>query len=55
MEVAKVRFTMAAMMATAPRWQGLRKCTASREAVTTGPLATVLAAKPAQMSIQLST
>ena len=55
MEVAKVRLTMAAMMATEPSLQGFRKCTASRLAVTTGPLATVLAAKPAQMSIQLST
>ena len=54
-EEAKVRLTIAAMIATAPSRQGLRKCTASNEAVTTGPLATVLAARPAQMSIQLST
>lgn len=36
-------------------WQGRRKCTASTEAVTQGPRANVLAASPAQMSIQLST
>lgn len=54
-ELAKVRLTMAAMMATPPSLQGSKKCTASKEAVTTGPFATVLAARPAQMSIQLST
>ncbi len=42
-------------MATEPWWQGRRKCTVSTDAVTTGPRATVLAARPAQMSIQLST
>lgn len=36
-------------------WQGRRKWTASTEAVTQGPRANVLAASPAQMSIQLST
>ena len=51
----KTRLTIAAMMATEPWWQGRRKCTVSTEAVTTGPRATVLAARPAQMSIQLST
>ena len=50
-----VRLTMAATIATLPRRQGLRKCTVSTLAVTTGPRATVLAARPAQMSIQLST
>ena len=55
MEEWKTRLTMAAMMATEPWWQGRRKCTVSTEAVTTGPRATVLAARPAQMSIQLST
>ena len=55
MEDWKTRLTMAAMMATEPWWQGRRKCTVSTEAVTTGPRATVLAARPAQMSIQLST
>ncbi len=55
MEEAKVRLTMAAMMATEPRRQGRRKWTESTEAETQGPRATVLAARPAQMSIQLST
>jgi len=50
-----VRLTMAATIATLPRRQGRRKCTVSTLAVTTGPRATVLAARPAQMSIQLST
>lgn len=55
MEDAKVRLTMAATMATDPRWHGLRKCTESTLAVTQGPPATDFAARPAQMSIQLST
>ena len=55
MEDANTRLTMPAMMATLPRRQGRRKCTLSTLAVTTGPRATVLAARPAQMSIQLST
>ena len=55
MEDWKVRLTMAATMTTLPRRQGRRKCTVSTLAVTTGPRATVLAARPAQMSIQLST
>ena len=55
MDEVKVRLTIAAMMATPPSLHGFRKWTASREAVTTGPFATVLAARPAQMSIQLST
>jgi hypothetical protein len=55
MEDWKTRLTMAAMMATEPRRHGRRKCTESTDAVTTGPRATVLAARPAHMSIQLST
>ena len=55
MEDWNVRLTMAATMTTLPRRQGRRKCTVSTLAVTTGPRATVLAARPAQMSIQLST
>lgn len=55
MEDVKVRLTMAAMMATEPFLTGRMKCTLSTLAVTQGPLATVLAASPAQMSIQLST
>ena len=51
----KVLFTMAATMATELTLHGLKKCTASTLAVTQGPLATALAARPAQMSIQLST
>ena len=38
MEEAKVRLTMAAMMATEPSLQGRRKCTLFRLAVTQGPL-----------------
>ena len=55
MEDLKVRLTIAAMMATDPFLTGRRKCTLSTLAVTQGPRATVFAASPAQMSIQLST
>ncbi len=55
MEELKVRLTVAAMMATEPTRTGRRKCTASTLAVTHGPPATLFAASPAQMSIQLST
>jgi hypothetical protein len=55
MEERKVRFTMAASTTTEPTWQGRRKWTASPLAVTHGPCEKVLAASPAQMSIQLST
>ena len=51
----KVRFTMAAMMTTVPRRQGLRKWTESTLAVTQGPRARDFADIPAQTSIQLST
>lgn len=55
MEEEKMRLTMAAIMAVEPSRQGLRNWTLSTLAVTTGPRATVLAARPAAMSIQLST
>ena len=55
MDELKVRLTVAAMMATEPTRTGRRKCTASTLAVTHGPPATLFAASPAQMSIQLST
>lgn len=55
MEDEKTRFTMAAIMAVDPRRHGRRNCTLSTLAVTTGPRATVFAAKPAAISIQLKT
>lgn len=55
MDDLKVRLTMAATMATEPTRTGRRKCTASTDAVTHGLPAMLLAASPAQMSIQLST
>jgi hypothetical protein len=44
--------TIAATIATEPRRAGRRNATASTEAVTTGPRARVLAARPAATSIQ---
>ena len=55
MDEVKVRFTMAATMTTEPTLQGRRKWTASTEAVTQGPRASVFAARPAHTSIQLRT
>ena len=51
-EDLNTRFTWAAVMVTAPRRAGLKKWTASTDAVTTGPRASVLAASPAATSIQ---
>ena len=52
---ANTRLTVAATTATDPARAGRRKWTASTDAVTTGPRASVLAARPAATSIQDST